>query len=418
MKILIVEDDPIVGQALKFLLTSKAYAVDLAIDGGTALQMVRTFEYSLIVLDLILPDLDGISLCQTFRREGYWMPILVLTGQGGTQLKTTALHAGADDYVVKPFDTEEFLARVQALLRRGDAIASTQLTWGKLCVTPHSRTVTYGTEMISLTAKEYAILEILLRSPSIIYSTSMLIDQVWESTASRDQTVVRFHVKELRRKLTDAGVPKDFIKTVHGVGYRLNLLYASAPSVQTNQPPPEPQIAELKTVNQGLRTALEQLRSSQTTLHQKNQELQAARDDLEQQLAKCRAELHQQGQLLNSLYDGLNQAIFIIDIAPGGEFRYFSCNRAAEQYIGQTNQAIQGKTPEQALGSVIGKTFQQSYERCLQIGTSLTSEQPLVFDDRIIWILTTLSPLRDHRGDIYRIVANATDITNQKQLGS
>jgi len=120
MKILLVEDDPINGQALKRLFSTYAYAVDLAADSEVALGLVEAFDYDLMVLDLILPGLDGLSLCQKFRRQGVQTPILLLTGQGAAaKQKAEALNAGADDYVAKPFGTEELMARVQALLRRG-----------------------------------------------------------------------------------------------------------------------------------------------------------------------------------------------------------------------------------------------------------------------------------------------------------
>jgi DNA-binding response OmpR family regulator len=133
MKILVVEDDRAVAQTLQLLFSSYNYAVDIAADGKVGLQMVDAFEYDLILLDVRLPGLDGISVCQQLRTQGFQQPILLLTGQGGGHEKAIALNAGADDYMVKPFDAEELIARVHALLRRGNSITQPILTWGDLC---------------------------------------------------------------------------------------------------------------------------------------------------------------------------------------------------------------------------------------------------------------------------------------------
>lgn len=283
MKILVVEDDPTVAQTLQHLLSSYHYAVDTAADGEVGLQMADAFDYDLMLLDILLPRLDGISLCQQLRASGSQIPILLLTGQGGGHQKATALNIGADDYIVKPFDAEELIARVQALLRRGGPKNQPILAWGNLSIDPSRRQVIYDTHLISVTPKEYAILELFLRNNQTVFSASAILDHVWESAESPGEEAVRVHIKEIRQKLKAAGAPKDLIKTIHRVGYRLNPLYSSFLATQREQPLTPGQIAELKSVNGELRVALEQLRSTQAELHQKNQELAIAYQTLEQE---------------------------------------------------------------------------------------------------------------------------------------
>jgi PAS domain S-box-containing protein len=305
MKILVVEDDQNVAQILKLLLSSYSYAVDIGSDGEAGLQMVDAFEYDLIVLDVLLPGLDGISLCQQIRARGLRVPILLLTGQAGSKQKAIALNAGADDYVVKPFDAEELMARVQALLRRGGAVNQPMLEWGSLCVDPSSRRVTYGTHLLSLTPKELAILELMLRHPQQIFSARAMLDHAWSSAESPGEEAVRVHIKELRQKLTAVGAPKDLIKTVYRVGYRLNPLYSSAIAAETQEPPTPLHIAELKSVNQDLRAVLEELQATQAELRRQNAELEIAYQTIERELQQ-RQQMEQQ---LQAAHDQLEQQV-------------------------------------------------------------------------------------------------------------
>jgi PAS domain S-box-containing protein len=323
VKILVVEDDQNVALILKLLLSSYSYAVDIGADGETGLQMVDAFEYDLVVLDILLPGLDGISLCQQIRAKGLRVPILLLTGQADSKQKAIALNAGADDYVVKPFDPEELMARVQALLRRGGAVNQPVLVWGHLCVDPSSRKVNYGSNLLALTPKELAILELFLRHNQQVFSARAILDHAWSSLESPGEEAIRVHIKELRQKLTAAGAPKDFIKTVYRVGYRLNPLYSSALAIETKEPPGLSDIAELKSVNHELRAVLEELQATQAQLRRQNteleiayqrigqelqqrqqieQKLQAAHDQLEQQVAERTAELVQANSQLNLFF--------------------------------------------------------------------------------------------------------------------
>lgn len=698
MKILVIEDDSAVAQTLKLLFAGCNYAVDMAPDGESGLQLADAFDYDLVLLDLILPRLDGIGVCQQLRAKGFQSPILLLTGQGAGRQKAIALNAGADDYVVKPFDTEELIARVQALLRRGGPTNQPILSWGPLSIDPSNCKVAFGTRLLVVTPKEYAILELLLRSPQRALSARTILDRVWASLESPGEEAVRVHIKELRQKLAAIGAPKDFIKTQHRVGYQLNPLYASASVLPTANQLTVPHFAELNAVNEELRVTneelrvtLEQLQATQAELSQKNEELeiayqtieqerqrlQASRDELELRVAERTAELittnqflkrqrdqwqalfdhaldaiaitddngHyvdanpaacelfgvsredligasivdfadpevdiamlwqqflQQGQMsgafrlrrpdgtiraadfnaiahftpgrhlsilrditervrldaerkqveialheseekfrrfaetshgviwlahpgslenlyvspayeliwgrsrqslierpdswleaihpddrervrtqleqqrdektsnaeyrivrpdgsirwiwdwgfaisndagqvylyggiaedvtdrkqaeielrqreefLRSIYDGADQGIFVIEVSETNDFHYSHFNRIAEQFAGASTQALQGKTPEVAFGGAIGGTFRQNYERCLKVGTSICYEEHIVFADHTIWTLTTLAPLRNEQGRIYRIVGTAIDITARKHL--
>ena len=246
MKILVVEDDYSVAPTLQILLSTYYYAVDIAADGEAGLEMANAFDYDLVILDIWLPGIDGFGFCQQLRATGFRMPILVLTAQDGGSQKANALNAGADDYVVKPFDVEELMARVQALLRRGGIKTQPILAWGNLSVELSSCSVRYGTQLLPLTPKEYGILELFLRNPRRVFSARAILDQVWSSTASPGEEVVRVHLKEMRKKLKAVGVPGDFIKTIHRTGYQLNPSYAAEITSQADQPSTASQRSELQ----------------------------------------------------------------------------------------------------------------------------------------------------------------------------
>lgn len=233
MKILVVEDDASVAQILKILLTSHGYAVEVAADGQLGLSLAETFEYDLILLDILLPKLDGITLCKQLRAKKYQMPILLLTGQGGSGEKVAGLDTGADDYVVKPFDQEELIARIRALLRRGHISAQPILEWNALRLDPSRREVTYSNHALALTPKEYGLVEMFLRNPRLTFSLGMILEHLWTFEAAPGEDAVRVHIKTLRQKLKAAGAPIDLIETVYGVGYRLNPLRDLAHSSQS-----------------------------------------------------------------------------------------------------------------------------------------------------------------------------------------
>lgn len=225
MKILLVEDDTITINLLIRALNSHNYNVNTAADGETALQLAQAYDYDLIVLDVLIPKLDGISLCRELRSSGCQMPILLLTALDSRSNLIEGLEAGADDYMVKPFNIEELMARIRALLRRGKAsLSSTILTWEKLQVNPDTTEVTYAEKVLHLTPKEYNLLELFLRNPRRIFSRSAMLDRIWSAGEFPQEEAVTAHVKGLRHKLKAAGMTVDLVETVYGLGYRLKSL--------------------------------------------------------------------------------------------------------------------------------------------------------------------------------------------------
>lgn len=224
MRILLVEDDIHLGDALCEALSDQRYVVDVARDGEQGWEQVLTLPYDLILLDVTLPKLDGMSLCQRIRTQGYQQPLMMLTARDTSADKISGLDAGADDYIVKPFDLLELLARVRALLRRGHFVSSPQLQWGQLCLNPSLYEVTYGDRPLRLTPKEFALLEVLLRNGRRVISRAAMIEHVWALEDPPEEDTVKAHIKGLRHKIKAAGGPDDLIETVHGLGYRLKQL--------------------------------------------------------------------------------------------------------------------------------------------------------------------------------------------------
>lgn len=221
MKILLVEDDDQIAAALAEALTKQHYAVDTAADGQAGWEMVEVFTYDLLLLDVMLPKLDGISLCQWLRSSGYSMPILLLTAKDTSTDKVIGLDAGADDYVVKPFELQELLARIRALLRRGSPSAPPILEWGGLHLNPNTYEVTYGEHPLNLTPKEYALMELFLRNSRRVFSRGDILEHLWSSEDLPFESAVKTHIKGIRQKLKSVGAPADLIETVYGIGYRL-----------------------------------------------------------------------------------------------------------------------------------------------------------------------------------------------------
>lgn len=235
MRILVVEDDQPTADTLTTLLNQCSYAVETTTDGETAADLVNAFEYDLLLLDVMLPKVDGITLCRQLRNQGHTMPILLLTGKGDSHDKAVGLDAGADDYVVKPFDLEELEARIRALLRRGNLHTAPILEWGRIQLDPSSTQVSYHQKLLALTPKEYALLELLMRNPRRVFSCGMLLEHLWTYEDMPGEEAVRTHIKGLRHKLRDADAPADMIETVYGIGYRLKPLAeleAEAPPFQ------------------------------------------------------------------------------------------------------------------------------------------------------------------------------------------
>jgi DNA-binding response OmpR family regulator/HPt (histidine-containing phosphotransfer) domain-containing protein len=221
MKILLVEDDEHTAAVLAESLTAHHYLVNTTNNGQTALEFAKAYYFDLIVLDVMIPGLDGVSLCRQLRLQGYRMAILMLTAKDSTSDRSIGLKAGADDYVIKPFDLPEFLARIQALLRRPRGTFQEILSWENLKLNLNTSEVTYNEHPIHLTPKEYGLLELFLRNPGKIFSRFALLDRVWPLGEFPGEQAVNTQIKGLRQKLKAAGMSKNLIESLYGLGYQL-----------------------------------------------------------------------------------------------------------------------------------------------------------------------------------------------------
>lgn len=224
MRILLVEDDESVAKVLQKLLSDERYTVDVAHDGFLGWQLASASHYDLVILDIVLPNLDGLAFCRRLRAQSYNMPVLLATALDSSDKKIDGLDAGADDYITKPFEPKELLARVRALLRRSKTSIALAFEWGELRLEPDSRNVVYGENKLGLTPKEYSLLELFLRNSAQVFSRRAILDNLWSYSEAPGEETVTSHIKGLRRKLTAAGAPADFVETVYGVGYRLKPL--------------------------------------------------------------------------------------------------------------------------------------------------------------------------------------------------
>ena len=220
MRILVIEDDPTVGQYVKRGLEEHRWAVDLTTDGEEGERRASSEAYDLIVLDMRLPGKHGIEVLHSLRAKGFERPVLVLTAQDAVDAKVTALRAGADDYVTKPFAFEELLARVEALSRRPRALASPVLHVGDLEIDQATREVRRAGERIDLTPKEYTVLEYLARHAGRVMSRTLITEYAWGYHFDPGTNIVDVVINHLRKKI-DAKHPRKLISTVRGVGYVL-----------------------------------------------------------------------------------------------------------------------------------------------------------------------------------------------------
>ncbi|MGF1516808.1 MAG: response regulator [Nodosilinea sp.] len=231
MRILLVDDDELLTQQLGGFLGSQHYAVDVALDGEAGWDYAQAANYDLIVLDINLPKLDGIRLCQKLRQAQYGNPILLLTAQGDSSAKVVGLDAGADDYLVKPCTLSELSARIRALLRRPGKFNHSVLRSGDLCIDHSTCEVTYQGHLLSLSPKEYSLLDLFLRHPQRIFSSTSILEHLWSFDDTPCEETVRTHIKRLRRKLKTVGADT-IIDTVYGMGYRLQPPTATPPDSQ------------------------------------------------------------------------------------------------------------------------------------------------------------------------------------------
>ena len=219
MKMLVVEDNTEIRTLLKGYFEAKAFAVDVTDSGAAASRLVAINEYDIVILDYLLPEKNGLQLCQEFRANGYTMPILLLSIKTSVNDKVALLDAGADDYVEKPFSFEELYARVIALLRRPKHIQESSITVGPLTLDSTLQMVSMHGTPIHMTAKEYMLLEFLLRNKHRLLTRAMILEHVWASDSDPLSNTVEAHIFNIRRKLREH-LPR-LIKTVPGQGYRI-----------------------------------------------------------------------------------------------------------------------------------------------------------------------------------------------------
>jgi DNA-binding response OmpR family regulator len=216
-RVLVVEDDPDIGDVVRRSLRREGYDVRLAADGTTALDEAVVFEPDAVVLDLGLPEIDGVEVCRRLRAEGD-VPILMLTARDSVEARVAGLDSGADDYLVKPFDRQELLARLRALLRRRPPRGSASLVLGDLRLNPATREVFRGDRPLELTAREFELLEFMMRNERLVVSRDKLLEEVWGYAPFSETNTVDVFVSNLRRKLEANGEPR-VLHTVRGAGY-------------------------------------------------------------------------------------------------------------------------------------------------------------------------------------------------------
>ena len=237
MRVLVVEDEVKMAALVRRGLEREGYAVDLASDGPEALWSAREREYDAIVLDAMIPEPDGFAVCRTLRDEGRWAPVLILTARDSVEDRVRGLDAGADDYLTKPFAFEELFARLRALTRRGPVERPIVLHVGDLALDPVTRSVSRNGQPVNLSAKEFGLLEFLMRHPGEVLTRTRIIEHVWDFAYEGGSNVVDVYVRYLREKV-DRPFGRADIETVRGVGYRLRDVDGTGDAVPAAEPVP------------------------------------------------------------------------------------------------------------------------------------------------------------------------------------
>ena len=220
MRILVVEDEPAAAAVLAKGLREHAYAVDVAADGLAAVERASISDYDLIVLDVLMPGINGLEVCRRLRAEGLTAPVLMLTARGEPDHRVEGLDVGADDYLAKPYHFPELLARIRALLRRGPALASSVLQIADLTIDTRTRHVQRGGRVIQLTSKEYALLEYLARRQGEVVGRADIAEHVWDDSFDPMSNLIEVYIQRLRRKMDDDHRVK-LLQTRRGAGYAL-----------------------------------------------------------------------------------------------------------------------------------------------------------------------------------------------------
>jgi DNA-binding response OmpR family regulator len=234
MRVLVVEDNPKMANAIRKGLMQHNYAVDVYDRGFEAEDAAAETRYDVIVLDLMLPDRDGVDVCRNLRRRGVATPILMLTALADTDSKVAGLDAGADDYLTKPFEFEELVARIRSLMRRGQPVESGVLKYGDLELDLNQRRITRAGRPIRLSGKEAALLEFFMRNPDRVVARQTLVEKIWDTSYQPASNAIDVHVSSLRKKI-DRDFEEAFIHTVVGAGYR----FGRAHGVATDKSAPE-----------------------------------------------------------------------------------------------------------------------------------------------------------------------------------
>jgi len=221
MKVLIIEDDDRISLPLKQDLENQHALVQLAYDGEVGLKLGLEINFDLILLDLMLPVIDGMTVCQKLRQAGCKAAIIMITARNKTANKIMGLNCGADDYLAKPFELEELTARIRAVMRRGSESRQPLLTLGDLSLDLNTCVTSYHNKPIELTPTEYRLLAHFLSNPLRTYSKDELVERLWNDDEVTSDNVIKTHIKGLRNKLVSVGAPRDIIETVYGMGYRL-----------------------------------------------------------------------------------------------------------------------------------------------------------------------------------------------------
>lgn len=220
MRLLVVDDEPRLAEGLKRGLEAEGFAVDVAHTGTDGLWLAREQQYAAILLDIMLPGMNGYVVCRTLRDEENWTPVLMLTAKDGEWDQVEGLDTGADDYLTKPFSFAVLLARLRALIRRGAGARPATLTVGDLSLDPASRDVRRGATPIELTTREFAVLEFLMRRAGEVVSKGEILDGVWDFAFEGDSNIVEVYIGHLRAKI-DRPFGRDSIRTIRGAGYRI-----------------------------------------------------------------------------------------------------------------------------------------------------------------------------------------------------
>jgi len=220
MRVLIVEDELRMASLIRRGLTNEGLAADVAVRGADALWMAEAHDYDAVLLDVMLPDVDGFEVCRRLRAAGVWAPVLMLTARDSVEDRVAGLDSGADDYLVKPFSFAELLARLRALARRGDGERPAVLVVDDLRLDPATRDVVRGSTSIQLTAKEFALLETFMRRAGEVLSRLHLLEHAWDFAYDNRSNIVDVYVRRLRRKI-DEPFERSSLETVRGAGYRL-----------------------------------------------------------------------------------------------------------------------------------------------------------------------------------------------------